>query len=170
MVLRPTPDAMRERVFAVLGGRTQNAVVLDLFCGTGAVGLEALSRGADRVVFVERHRAAAQLTRVNCSAFDLGDSRAKVMNCAALSAVKKLADSREKFDLVWADPPFDDWEDGLRAVCESFSIGLMSTGGLACLECPEKVDIAGSLPSGLQITRDLTGGASRVAMIESLKE
>ena len=67
--LRPTPDALRERVFAVLGD-LDGAVVLDLFAGTGAVGLEALSRGAAQVVSVDRHRSAARLVRHNRDALD----------------------------------------------------------------------------------------------------
>ena len=61
--VRPTPDAMRERAFAVLGDRVEGARFLDLYAGTGAVGLEALSRGAASVVFVERHAATARIWR-----------------------------------------------------------------------------------------------------------
>ena len=167
MQLRPTPDAMRERVFAVLADRVEGAAVLDLFAGTGAVGLEALSRGADRVVFVERHRAAADLTRRNCATFDLDENRARVVNRAALAAVQMLADSKSIFDLMWADPPFESWNDGLEVVHRAFSTGLIAPGGLACLECPERADVEGSLSADLHILRDLKGGASRVVMIEA---
>jgi 16S rRNA (guanine966-N2)-methyltransferase len=167
MAVRPTPDAMRERAFAVLGGRIAGAAVLDLFAGTGAVGLEALSRGADRVVFVERHRRTARLTGQNCAAFDLEENRARVINRTAVQGIRSLAAAGAVFDLVWADPPFEIWEEGLEAVCEAYSAGLISDDGLACLECPERADIAALLPPDLRITRDLKGGASRVAMIEA---
>ena len=70
MPLRPTPDALRERAFAVLGPRVVDARVLDLYAGTGSIGLEALSRGARRAVFVERHQAAARLVRRNIAQFE----------------------------------------------------------------------------------------------------
>lgn len=167
MQLRPTPDAMRERAFAVMADRVEGAAVLDLFAGTGAVGLEALSRGADRVVFVERHRAAAELTRRNCAAFELDENRARVVNRAAHDAVRMLAEAESVFDLVWADPPFESWIEGLEAVHRAFSTGLIAPGGLACLECPERADVDELLAEGLRVVRDLKGGASRVVMIEA---
>ena len=167
MVLRPTPDAMRERAFAVLGDRVTDASFLDLYAGTGAVGLEALSRGARSVVFVERHRAAAHLVEENSASFDLTADRAELMVRGAAAAVDQLARRDDNFDIAWADPPFEYWREGLEVVRNLFEVGLLPTGALACLECPAKADVAGSLPSHLQIARDLTGGASRVVMIES---
>jgi 16S rRNA (guanine966-N2)-methyltransferase len=167
MPLRPTPDAMRERAFAVLADRVRDARFLDLFAGTGAVGLEALSRGARSVVFVERHRAAARLIEENSASFDLTADRAELMLRDAAAAVDQLARRGDSFDIAWADPPFECWREGLEALATAFSSGILAPGGLACLECPMKADVAGSLPSDVQITRDLTGGASRVVMIES---
>ena len=158
---------MRERTFAVLGDRVSDANFLDLYAGTGAVGLEALSRGARSVVFVERHRAAAHLIKENSASFDLTTDRAQLMVRGAAAAVDQLARRGDSFDIAWADPPFDAWGEGLEVVLKLFEIGLLSTGALACLECPTKADVAGSLPSDLQIARDLAGGASRVVMIET---
>ena len=167
MVLRPTPDAMRERVFAVLGDRVTDAHFLDLYAGTGAVGLEALSRGARSVVFVERHRAAAHLIKENSASFDLTTDRAQLMVRDAAAAVGRLASRGDSFDIAWADPPFECWREGLEVVLKLFEVGLLPAGALACLECPARVDVESSLPENLQITRDLAGGASRVVMIES---
>ena len=85
----------------------------------------------------------------------------------AAAAADQLARRGDNFDIVWADPPFECWREGLEVVLKLFEVGLLPTGALACLECPAKADVAGSLPSDLQIARDLTGGASRVVMIES---
>ncbi len=71
MPLRPTPDALRERAFAVLGEQVIGASWLDLYAGTGAVGFEALSRGAREVLFVEHHRAAARLITANRDTLEL---------------------------------------------------------------------------------------------------
>jgi len=157
---------MRERVFAVLGERVAGSRFLDLFAGTGAVGLEALSRGARSVVFVERHRSAAHLIEKNSASFDLGSDRAQLMVRPAVSAARELARRCETFDIAWADPPFEIWSEGLEVVANLFEAGILKPGGLACLECPAKADVAGLLPSDLEITRDLAGSASRVVMIE----
>ena len=166
MPLRPTPDAMRERAFAVLADRVRDARFLDLFAGTGAVGLEALSRGARSVVFVEKHRGAAALIQKNFASFDLNADRAELMVRDAAAAVSRLASRGDSFDIAWADPPFEDWGDGLEVLVGAFDSGLLKAGGLACLECPAKADVAGALPSDVQITRDLAGSASRVVMIQ----
>ncbi len=165
--LRPTPDAMRERAFAVLADRVHDARFLDLFAGTGAVGLEALSRGARSVVFVEKHRGAAHLIEENSASFDLTADRAQLMVHDANAAVGRLARRGDSFDIAWADPPFECWREGLEVVLKLFEVGLLPAGALACLECPAKADLADSLPSDVQITRDLAGGASRVVMIET---
>jgi len=157
---------MRERAFAVLADRVHDARVLDLFAGTGAVGLEALSRGARSVVFVEKHRGAAHLIEENSASFDLTAGRAELMVRDAAAAVGRLARRGDRFDIAWADPPFERWREGLEVLTTAISSGILAPGGLACLECPAKADVAYSLPSDVQITRDLTGGASRVVMIE----
>ncbi len=158
---------MRERAFAILADHLRDARFLDLFAGTGAVGLEALSRGARSVVFVERHRAAAHLIEENSASFDLTADRAEVMLRGAAAAVNQLARRGDSFDIAWADPPFEDWEKGLEVVLKLFEVGLLAAGALACLECPAKADVESSLPENMQIVRDLTGGASRVVMIRS---
>jgi len=165
MPLRPTPDAMRERAFAVLGDRVNDARFLDLFAGTGAVGLEALSRGARSAVFVDNHRAAARLMRANCTSLDLDETRIRLIVRPALKAVQELAAHGDAFDLAWADPPFESWQEGLEALAAAFAAGLLPRHALACLECPAKVDVEGSLPSDFEIMRDLAGGASRVVII-----
>lgn len=166
MPVRPTPDAMRERIFAVLGDRVAGATFLDLFAGTGAVGLEALSRGAASVVFVERHRGAARIVRENCALFDLDDDRARALVQPAAAAVVALArDGNTAFDLAWADPPFESWEEGLAALVGAFSAGLLGPDAVACLECPERAAVEDGLPDNLEVFRDLKGGASRVVLI-----
>jgi 16S rRNA (guanine966-N2)-methyltransferase len=169
MPLRPTPDAMRERAFAVLADRVNDARFLDLYAGTGAVGLEALSRGARLAVFVDNHRAAARLVRANCSSLALDESCARLIVRPALKAVQELAAHGDSFDLAWADPPFESWREGLDALIAAFASGLLAQDALACLECPAKADVKGSLPSEVDISRDLVGGASRVVMVSMIR-
>ena len=167
--LRPTPDSMRERAFGVLGDRVTNSRFLDLFAGTGAVGLEALSRGARSVVFVDRHRPAAQLIERNAAAFNLGSDRAELLVRSAVAASKELRERGDSFDIAWVDPPFEIWSEGVEVLVMLFDVGLLGAGSLACLECPARADVAGALPPDLEIIRDLAGSASRVVMIEAIK-
>ena len=99
--LRPTPERTRETLFNWLQGRIEGARVLDLFAGSGALGFEALSRGADRVVLVEQDRAAhATLQR---TAAELDPERTEAVRDDALRWPRVAA---EAFDLVFLDPPF----------------------------------------------------------------
>jgi 16S rRNA (guanine966-N2)-methyltransferase len=99
--IRPTPDRVRETLFNWLARRTPGAHCLDLFAGSGALGLEALSRGAARVVFVERDgRAAEELRRI------LADWRADGGSLVRADARAYLAGEPRAFDIVFLDPPF----------------------------------------------------------------
>lgn len=165
--VRPTPDALRERAFAVLGSAVEEARVLDLFAGTGSVGLEALSRGASSVVFVERHRKTASIIARNCEAFDVDRMTGTVVVRTASKAVEELSRRGDGFDLVWADPPFEAWEEGLDALCAAADSGVVRPRGLCCLECPDKAVLPDDL-GPLEVRRALEGGASRL-MIMALR-
>jgi 16S rRNA (guanine966-N2)-methyltransferase len=104
-VVRPTSDRVREALFSTLGGRVVGATVLDLYAGTGALGIEALSRGAEHATFVERDRAVARVLRGNLEALGLV---ADVRVVAAARFVDELADEPDApvFDLVLCDPPY----------------------------------------------------------------
>lgn len=100
--VRPTPARVKEALFSILGERVDDARVLDLFAGSGALGFEALSRGAAHVTFVEHHAPTA--AALNASARTLGvAARCTVVNAPVERAVKSLDGP---FDLVFADPPY----------------------------------------------------------------
>jgi len=103
--LRPTSDQLRETLFNILGERVRGARFLDVFAGSGAVGLEALSRGASGVVFVERHRSASEVIRKNLLALGV-HSGFRVMPSTAEAAVSRLAEDGDRFDFVFLDPPY----------------------------------------------------------------
>lgn len=103
---RPTSDRLRETLFNVLGPAVDGARFLDLYAGTGAVGVEALSRGAAVCVFVERGPAALAAIRANLGAMALGE-RARVESRSAMAALGRLAEARESFDFVFLDPPYE---------------------------------------------------------------
>ena len=164
--LRPTPDALRERAFAVLGERVTGARFLDLFAGTGAVALEALSRGAAAAVLVESHRGAAAILRHNLETLEVPPERARLILRPAAAAVRALARAGERFSLAWADPPFEVWESGLEALVLAAELGVLEPGATACLECPARAAFGEDVAPNLTVRRDLTGGASRLVLLE----
>ena len=107
--LRPTPDRVRETLFNWLGQDLTGVRCLDLFAGSGALGLEALSRGAARVVLVEQSRIVADQLRANARLIGALAPRAEIRRCDALEFLVHAA-TEERFDLVFLDPPFGaDW-------------------------------------------------------------
>jgi 16S rRNA (guanine966-N2)-methyltransferase len=100
--VRPTPSRVKEALFSILGSRVQDARVLDLFAGTGALGFESLSRGAQHVTFVERHRPTAESLRATALSLGVAD-RVAVINAPAERAANVV---EGRFDLVFADPPY----------------------------------------------------------------
>ncbi|MBW3654235.1 MAG: 16S rRNA (guanine(966)-N(2))-methyltransferase RsmD [Actinobacteria bacterium] len=100
---RPTSDRVREALFSVLGASVQRARVLDLFAGSGALGIEALSRGAASAVFVDRAPRAIQAIRANLAAIGID---AEVRQVEARSWLRTASARAEAYDLVFLDPPY----------------------------------------------------------------
>jgi 16S rRNA (guanine966-N2)-methyltransferase len=98
---RPTPDRLRESLFNILSPKITDAVFLDAYAGTGAVGIEALSRGARRAIFIERSRTAASVIRDNLETLKL-EGRAEVFTGKAADVLERLA-----ADIVFLDPPYE---------------------------------------------------------------
>jgi 16S rRNA (guanine966-N2)-methyltransferase len=105
--LRPTSDQLRETLFNVIGPAIEGTVFLDAYAGSGGVGLEALSRGAREAVFIEHHRAAAELIRKNIAALTI-ESGFYVMTCSVLTGLDRLEKDAERFDFIFLDPPYDE--------------------------------------------------------------
>jgi len=113
MVLRPTSDKLRETLFNILGELVVNARFMDLFAGTGAVGIEALSRGAREAIFVEKHPPAAALIKKNLESLDIRTG-ARVVASDAMKALERLAREpavkNARVDLLFLDPPYAETE------------------------------------------------------------
>lgn len=108
MATRPTSDRLRETLFNVLAPRIEGARFLDLYAGSGAVGIEAASRGAERVVVVERAEGALKVLRSNLDHLGLrGAVRVESVNVAAFLKKVRAESAGFEFDLVFLDPPYD---------------------------------------------------------------
>ena len=144
--IRPTPDKVRQALFNILRSRfgsLQGLRVLDLFAGSGALAIEALSLGAKEAVLVDQSRQAAALIQKNLHACRVGD-RAQFLQCDGLKALTQL---RGPFDIVFLDPPY---QQGLQQkALERLSQGtLLAAEGLVCAESArteELPDCAGLL-------------------------
>jgi 16S rRNA (guanine966-N2)-methyltransferase len=156
---RPTPDRLRETLFDVLAGRVEGAVFVDAYAGTGAVGIEALSRGAARCVFVESGRRAVKAIRENLHALGI-EGRASVV---AGKVVATLA--RQAADIVFMDPPYEMEEEYAAALGE---IGVRSHESgvrLAIAQHSVRFD-PGEAHGGLRRVRILKQGDNALSFYE----
>jgi 16S rRNA (guanine966-N2)-methyltransferase len=98
---RPTPDRLRETLFNVLAPHLADSIFLDIYAGTGAVGIEALSRGARRAIFIEKNRAAVEVIRENLAALGI-ENRAEVFTGKAATVLERV-----RPDMAFLDPPYE---------------------------------------------------------------
>lgn len=133
--IRPTSDRVREAVFNVIAARVRLEGlkgVLDLFAGTGAMGIEALSRGAEEAVFVDNDKGAVSVIERNIESCGLA-SRARVFKRTAAEAVRALGALGERFDIIFLDPPYrpSQIEETLEDIRRA---GLLNPGGMIIAE------------------------------------
>ncbi len=148
---RPTPARVREALFAVLGKRVEGARVLDLFAGSGALGFEAMSRGAGSVVFVDHDAAAVMSIRRNAVRLLDDPNRWRIVPMSAGRALRML---RGSFDVVLVDPPYQ------RGATEELALivqrGLLAERGVVVWEHPSGA--ANQLPASMRIIKEAQYG------------
>lgn len=127
---RPTGDRMKEDLFNILAPEVGGAYFLDLYCGSGAIGIEALSRGADSAVFVDESEDAIAVTKENLAKTRLSD-RAEVLLMSDKTAQEKLAD--RVFDIIFMDPPYNSGITWVDLPCR-----------ILVVECPLNAQITGT--------------------------
>jgi 16S rRNA (guanine966-N2)-methyltransferase len=129
--VRPTPDLVKQAVFNSLGDRVIGVRVLELFAGTGALGLECLSRGAARLLCVEKIQRHAEFIRRNCASVNLPAESLELRVQDAFVALTQLANAQRDFDLIFADPPYGEKNVGRRST--SFAQQLLDNKDLPLL-------------------------------------
>ena len=146
LALRPTSDRLRETLFNILGPAIEGSRFLDVFAGTGAVGIEALSRGAAHVTFLENHAPAAKLIRQNLDSLNI-TSGYTILASDALTALQKLAahhtPSAPCFDFVFVDPPYATHVDYARTLefLSSSSANFLAPDALVIFEHHHKFQL-----------------------------
>ena len=136
LALRPTSDRLRETLFNVLGPEIAGAHFLDIFAGTGAVGIEALSRGAAEAVFIENHRPAAALIRKNLESLGISAGAIVLTNDAlrGLAALATRHRDHAPFTHVFLDPPYANAEDSLHVLQALAPIEILAPTDLVIAE------------------------------------
>lgn len=134
---RPTLDRVKESLFGILQFDIPSSNVLDLFSGSGNLGLEALSRGAAHAVLNDRDKSCAELIKKNSTLLGFND-RAEIYCMDSMALIDRLAGSKERFDVVFLDPPY---ESGLaqKAAERLFELELVADGGVVIIEHNDEV-------------------------------
>ena len=160
--MRPSTDRTREALFSILASRVEGAVVLDLFAGTGALGLEALSRGAERALFVEGDRRVARVTEDNVKVCGL-EGRVVVAE-----VLRFLSREKGSYDLIFADPPYKldaSHEDYPAKLLSGEALrGILADDGLLVMEVWKQAAIPRH--EGWTLVDDRSYGISRILFFE----
>jgi 16S rRNA (guanine966-N2)-methyltransferase len=176
--LRPSSDRLRETLFNVLGATVEGSMFLDLFAGSGAVGIEALSRGARGAIFVENHPAGAALISRNLASLDVPTAAqvashktfggtAEILRMDAMDALETLVAGGAHVDFVFADPPYANvsaYEDILSFLGES---DLLARNGLVIAEHRRNLDLL-PMAGRLERTRVLEQGDTALSFYKAL--
>jgi 16S rRNA (guanine966-N2)-methyltransferase len=168
--VRPTPDLVRQAIFNSLGARVEGARVLDLFSGSGAIGLECLSRGAAEVVSVEKANRNAMMIRQNLATSDLPAERHSLRIQDVFVAISQLTGNKEQFDLIIADPPFGEKNIGRRS--NSLSQALLDNEALPALLARDGLFVLGhtkrdtlSIPGHWEEVKEMKHGDSMMRFL-----
>ncbi len=166
---RPTSDRLRETLFNVLASRVASSIFLDLYSGSGAVGIEAISRGANQVIFVEKAPPSLRAIRANLASLGIHGGYSLEAHSAD-AAIKRLAASSQTVDIAFLDPPYAD------AVEYEFTLTLLGShcapvlapGAIVIAEHLKKLDLLDAY-SGLTRYRILKQGDSALSFYSALR-
>jgi len=164
--VRPTADRVKEALFSTLTSRFgsfEGLFVLDLFAGSGALGIEALSRGVDRALFIDSHPESIALTRKNLLLTDFEHSADLILMDAG-KALDRVASEGGQFDIIFVDPPYADKELSERVLHQLAGLGLINESGIIVFETDSRYELP--LPDTLKLVNRKTYGDTALAFFE----
>lgn len=137
--IRPTSDRMKESIFNIIADKIINADILDLFAGTGNIGLEAISRGAASAVFIDNNKNAIQIIRDNIRLLGFQD-KTEILKTDSISGLRKLGKSNRYFDIIFIDPPYLKKYE-IPVLLEIAGLNLLKSEGSIILQHHRKSDL-----------------------------
>ena len=162
--IRPTPDQVREAIFSIIGQNLTGKIVLDLFAGTGVLGLEALSRGAARALFIDRARRSIGLTRRNIQICGFTDRSLVMMRDLTKGLPPLESLGGQPFDIIFLDPPY---RQNMAPKCLSSLVKgkILANGGIVIVET-HKTEYLSQELCGLVLVDSRTYGDTRINFYE----
>lgn len=158
LAIRPTSDRVKESIFNIIQNKVNESVVVDLFAGTGNLGIESLSRGARKVFFIDQSKYSIAIIKENLENVKLM-AGAEVMHLDAIAAIKKLAIQNVKADLIFMDPPY--FKGLIEPTLENIATyGLLNEGGLVVVEHDKGVAISDTIKHLTKFRRNQYGNTS----------
>ena len=164
--IKPTQDRVREAVFNILRDKVESSSVLDLFAGSGAFGIEALSRGAEEVLFIEKDGRCISTIKDNLESLAISKGT-KIWSMDALAALERLEKAGPKFNLVFCDPPY------YKGLAKKFLLTLdlcdiLLASALIVLEYHKRDEVAEELVN-LTLLRTYSYGEKRISLYNNIK-
>jgi 16S rRNA (guanine966-N2)-methyltransferase len=164
LTLRPTSDRLRETLFNILAPAVEDSLFVDLYAGTGAIGIEALSRGARQVILVESNAKAARLVRENLATLEIRDG-AELMEADALTGLEKIAARHLVADFIFLDPPYVRAPEHVSVLEYLDGSHLIAPRGLVIVEHHWRVELPERLDR-LECTREIEQGESMLSFYQ----
>ena len=160
--IRPTTDRVKESLFNIIGTRIINAKILDLFAGTGNLGLESWSRGASEVIFVDKSKESLKIIEKNIEKAKAIDY-VKIIKNDFSSAIDILSKKNDKFDFVFSDPPYN--KDILKKVMKKIAENeILNTGGYLIIERSKEEELT-LIPDNFELVREVRYGATYICFL-----
>ena len=164
---RPTTDKVKEALFSIIQSDVPDSEFLDLFAGSGQIGIEALSRGARHVTLVERSGQAAEIISRNISKIKLdGSDEIRVHKKSVAQALELMGQAGEKFDIIFMDPPYRDVPQRLEEVTKLISdFKMLADGGMLIAEHDKDCEIPEEI-NGLKRVRSCSSGITVITFFK----
>ncbi len=161
--VRPTTDRIKETLFNIINNRIYDCTFLDLFCGSGAIGIEALSRGASKAVFVDNSQVSLDYTKANLVHTKLIDDAVIIKN-DCVSVVSRLASMNMKFDVIFMDPPYNKSLEE-EVIKEIIKYDILDEDGIIIAEASSDTLFDYIAGSGYEVSREKSYGSNKHVFI-----
>lgn len=168
MSVRPTADKIKEAIFNMIGIIDEDSIVLDLFAGSGNVGIEFLARGAKRAYFVDLSRKSLSYVKKNLELCKFTD-RARVLMNDYEKAIVNLSDEKIKFDYIFADPPYP-LNCSSNIALKVFEYGLLKSDGLLIIESDESEKVIDNIDTNVIKYKEKIYGRTRISIFKYMEE